>query len=78
MTNLPPPDCPHCERDSGLYNFRLDCCRIRFLMNEPRLSVRRAWLERWEKFGPIEKLREEVAIRWKGSRNTSASRSRHP
>lgn len=41
--------CEACERDDGHYSMDRRCCRVRYLLNEPRIEVRRAWLERWEK-----------------------------
>lgn len=29
-------------------DFNRNCCRVRFLMAEPRLEVRRAWFDRWQ------------------------------
>lgn len=41
--------CTLCQADSGTYSMNLQCCRVRYLLNEPRVEVRRAWMERWEK-----------------------------
>lgn len=39
--------CALCEADNGTYSMNLQCCRVRYLLHEPRIDVRRAWLARW-------------------------------
>lgn len=54
-----------CAAMSPVFDFSLVCCRVRYIVNEPRLEVRRAWLERWKrKDGAMgEAVEREVAAR---------------
>lgn len=40
--------CPKCERDSGLYDFTLLCCRVRYLASLHSKGQRAAQLNRWK------------------------------
>lgn len=59
--------CRHCADNRGNYDFALHCCKVRYLMQEPRLEVRRAMLERWErKLGKTEAsaIKAEFERQW--------------
>ena len=59
-------DCDLCVQDSPVYNFGSVCCRVRFVIGEPRLEVRRMWIDRWKKrdgeMGTA--VEREVMARW--------------
>lgn len=59
-------DCELCIKKSPVHDFRLVCCRVRFIMSIPILEVRRAWIERWKKrdgaMGRV--VEQEVTARW--------------
>ena len=39
--------CELCDKQTGALDFGRNCCRVRFLLAEPRRMVRQAWLIRW-------------------------------
>ena len=39
-------ECEWCKSESGKYDFRNQCCRVRFLMSQPTLEMRRGWIAR--------------------------------
>ncbi len=59
-------ECELCLIDSPVYEFGRVCCRVRYIIGEPRLEVRRAWLERWKNKNHVlgEKVEREVTARW--------------
>lgn len=59
-------DCELCVVDSPVYQMDRVCCCVRYVMHEPRLEVRRAWLD-WQKRkrrALIERVESEVKARW--------------
>jgi hypothetical protein len=51
----------------GEYRMTQRCCRRRFLLREPKVACRRAWLEIWsERYGPDESeaTRADVVAAW--------------
>lgn len=59
-------ECELCLVDSPVYEFRRMCCRVRYIVGEPRLEVRRAWLDRWKKKNHVfgEKVEQGVKAKW--------------
>jgi hypothetical protein len=59
-------DCELCATRSGVYQFKNICCRVRFLLGEPRREVRVAWIERWRRFDPAaaKEIEEQVKALW--------------
>ena len=61
-------NCKWCALDNGNYDMSLICCKVRYLLQEPRKEVRRAWLDRWaKKYGSedVEAVKAELLKRWK-------------
>ena len=56
--------CEHCEAKTGKLDWNCPGCRVRFLLAEPRLEVRRALLERMRKVGSTTEIEAEMTERW--------------
>ena len=41
--------CAAAKNGAGVYDFNCPACRERFICGEPRLAVRRAWLDQFER-----------------------------
>jgi cytochrome c5 len=41
--------CAAAKNGAGVYDFGCSACRDRFITGEPRLAVRRAWLDQFER-----------------------------
>ena len=50
--------CPLCLSNTALYDFALNCCRVRFLMGQPNRQARAGWLDRWAKDLPQARMDE--------------------
>lgn len=63
-------DCELCRQSSGIFDFSLICCRVRHVVSEPRLEVRQAWIERWNKSDSAmgKAVEQEVLVRWSKSK----------
>lgn len=63
-------DCELCVVDSPVYQMGRVCCRVRYIMAEPRLEVRRAWLERWKRRDGTmgAKVEKAVEARWQSKK----------
>lgn len=59
-------DCELCVVDAAVYQMDRVCCGVRYLMHEPRLEVRRAWLDwkRKKQRALCERIEMEVKARW--------------
>jgi hypothetical protein len=59
--------CPLCEKGGPLYDHTEVCCHVRFLLKEPRIGVRRAWLARLDAKLPklAVQVRAAFAEAWK-------------
>lgn len=57
-------DCPLCASDTSELNMHRVCCRVRFLLRLPNVTLRRGWLERWKDWPEIEKVKDELKARW--------------
>lgn len=60
-------ECELCRRDSALYDFRLTCCRVRFILALPHREMRAGWLARWRKRDGdrlADEIEREVKERW--------------
>ncbi len=64
-------ECELCATKPGHYQFNNICCRVRFLLLEPRREVRVAWIERWRRFDPAaaREIEEQVKARWSERRS---------
>jgi hypothetical protein len=45
--------CAKCAASSPLYDFGLVCCRVRFLIALPDVSMRKDWLAHWRAKGQV-------------------------
>jgi hypothetical protein len=59
-------ECELCATKPGHYQFTNICCRVRFLLLEPRREVRLAWLARWRRYdsAAAKEIEEQVKARW--------------
>lgn len=59
-------DCELCVVRSAIFDLGLLCCKVRYILGEPRLEIRRAWLERWAKKDreASERVSAEVLVKW--------------
>lgn len=63
--------CECCTEDKGVYDFSNQCCKVRYLIKEPRLDVRRALMDKWKKELGTEafnNLVSEVKEKWESRR----------
>lgn len=64
--------CPLCLSNTALYDFALNCCRVRFLMAQPGRQARAGWLDRWATQLPkarLDEIKNELVARFGKKRN---------
>lgn len=60
-------ECALCAKRSGILNFNLVCCRVRFILSLPTREMRLGWLERWRsRDGNVvaDAVEKEVKAKW--------------
>jgi hypothetical protein len=61
-------DCELCIAGSPVYNFNRVCCCVRMILGEPRIEVRRAWMDRFsgqKSKWMFQQIEQELKTKWK-------------